>query len=95
MACEFYGDLVDTAEDVLEIEDVPGDEPEVVGISMPVRDHPQLMGASRVELEVQSEATAEGAESLRKWAQGLLDAHLERGVPDAAKVQNWRGAIHL
>ena len=70
LTCQFYGGLVDTAEDVLEIEDLPEEEPEVVGVSMPVREHPELMETARVEVEVQREAAAERAESLRKWAQG-------------------------
>ena len=43
MACHFYGGLVDTADDVVEIEDLPEEEPKVVGVSMPVREHPELM----------------------------------------------------
>ena len=41
---------------------------------------------------MQREAAAERAESLRKWAQGLQDAQLERGVPHATQAQEWRGA---
>ena len=32
---------------MLEIEDLPEDEPEVVTVSMPVGEHPELMGTSR------------------------------------------------
>ena len=74
MACQFYGGLVNTAEDVLEIEDLPEEDPKVVGVNTPVREHPELMEAARVEVEVQREVGAERAESLRKWALGLLDA---------------------
>ena len=38
------------------------------------------------------ECAATRAETLRKWAQGLQDARLERGVPNATKVQTWKGA---
>ena len=72
---------------MLEVEDLPEEEPKVVGVNMPMGEHPELMEAAKVEVEVQREAATERAETLRKWAQGLLDAQLEGGVPDAPKVQ--------
>ena len=78
---------MDTPEDVLEVEDLPEEEPKVVGVNMPVGEHLELMEAARVGVEVHRDAAKERAETLHKWAQGLLDAQLERGVPDAPKVQ--------
>ena len=83
---------MDTPEDVLEVEEMPEEEPKVVGFSMLVGDHPELMEVAQVEMEVHTEAATTRAETLRVWAQGLLDAQLERGVPHAPKVQTWKGA---
>ena len=82
---------MDTPEDVLEVEDLPKEEPKVVGVSMPVGEHPELMEAARVEAEVHRDVATKRAETLRKWAQGLLDAQVERGVPYAPKVQRCKG----
>ena len=71
----------------LEVEDLPVDEPEVVGVTVPVRDHPELVEAARIEMEVQREVAVARTEGLRVWAQGLL----ERGVIDAPQVQAWKG----
>lgn len=93
LACQCYGGLLNTPKDVLEVEDLPEEELEVVGISMLVREHPELMEAAKIEAKVQREAAAERAENLRVWAHGLLEKQLEKGVPDAPQVQAWRGTI--
>ena len=81
LACHCHGGLVDTPEDVLDVEDLLEEEPEVVGVSMPVSEHPELMEAARIAVEVQREAAAERADNLRVWANGLLEKQLEEGVP--------------
>ena len=87
---------MDTLEDVLHVEDLPKEGPEVVGVCMPVGEHPELMEAARVEVEVRQEAATERADTLRKWAQGLLDAQLERGVTSSLNLSTSSKSIrHL
>ena len=45
-----------------------------------------------MEVEVHREAATKKVETIRKWAQGVLDAQLEIGVLDAPKMQTWKGA---
>lgn len=82
---------MDTPGEVLEVEDLPVDEREVVGVSLRVRDHPDVVEAAKIEMEVQRGVAATRTESLRMWAHGLLEGRLERGVPDAPQVQAWKG----
>ena len=56
LACQSYGGLVDTLEDVLGVEDLPKEEPKVVGVIMPMGKHLELMEAAQVEMEVHKEA---------------------------------------
>lgn len=44
----------------------------MVCVSMPVREHLELMESARIEVEVQREAATTRREGLHVWAQGLL-----------------------
>ena len=73
LACRYYEGLVDTPGEVLEVEDLLVDEPRMVGVSLPVKDHLELVEAARFEMEVRREVAAARTESLRVWRQGLLE----------------------